>query len=74
MDPLGSDPENAVRDLLPGWHCPHANRVTVKKETLHISTESHQQIVTYIFIELWETGAEVEDRCQVSTYIASDFH
>lgn len=30
--------------------------------------------MTYIFIELGETGAEVEDGCQVSTYIARDFN
>lgn len=30
--------------------------------------------VTYIFMDLWKTGAEVENRCQISTYITSDFH
>lgn len=30
--------------------------------------------VTYIFMDLWKTGAEVENRCQIPTYITSDFH
>lgn len=44
----------------------HKNQVSENKVS--------QKNVTYIFMDLWKTGAEVENRCQISTYITSDFH
>lgn len=78
--PLRTDPENAVQD--PPSRIPRQDRGTLHMQTMwwkketnsNITNESNQQIITYIFIKLGETWAEVEDRCQVSTYIASDFH
>lgn len=68
--PLRWEPVEAVQGLPSGWGSSHANH----GNNLNNSVWSTKQIATYIFIELGETGAEVEDRRQVSTNIASDFH
>lgn len=74
LTPLISGTTKATEDLNE-YVAAHMQTVLWSKTKRHsASHESHQQSVTYIFIELGETGGEVEDRGQVSAYIACNFH